>query len=291
MAINATFCGLGAILLWSTLAFLTTLSGKAPPFQLVAMTFAIGAIVGATSRLFRRGTTVSLRQPLKIWLLGVGGLFGYHSAYFAALKLAPATEASLINYLWPLLIVLFSGLLPGERLRATHIAGALCGLAGVFVLIGGSANLAFAGSHVYGYGLALLAAIIWAGYSVLSRLAGAVPTDAVTGFCLATSLLSLACHLAFETTIWPQTAREWLAIVVLGAGPLGVSFYLWDIGIKRGNIQRIGVLSYATPVLSTLLLVATGNGALTWQLALSCLMIVTGAMVATFWRHRAERDK
>jgi len=285
MAINATFCGLGAILLWSTLAFLTTLSGKAPPFQLVAMTFAIGAAVGAFSRLFRRGPGGSLRQPLKVWLLGVGGLFGYHSAYFAALQLAPATEASLINYLWPLLIVLFSGLLPGERLRAAHIAGALCGLFGVIILIGGSGSLTFSGSHLYGYGFALLAAIIWAGYSVLSRLLGAVPTDAVTGFCLATSLLSLACHLAFETTVWPQ-GSQWFAVAALGAGPLGVSFYLWDIGIKRGNIQRIGVLSYATPVLSTLLLVVTGNGKPTWQLALSCLLIVTGAMIATFWRRR-----
>lgn len=286
MVFKATLCGLAAVLLWSTLALLTIWSGGIPPFQLVAMTFAIGACIGLPFLLLRPGTSRTLRQPPKVWLLGVLGLFGYHSTYFAALKLAPATEASLINYLWPLLIVLFSGLLPNEKLRPAHIVGALCGLAGVIVLVSGTGNLGLGSAHLAGYSLALLAAVIWSGYSVLSRLFGAVPTEAVTGFCIVAALLSLICHLAFETTVWPQNLGQWTAVLLLGAGPLGAAFYLWDFGVKRGNIQHIGVISYATPVLSTLLLVAAGAGEATKQLGIACLLIVSGALIATFWRKR-----
>lgn len=286
MGFKATMCGLAAVLMWSTLALLTTLSGGMPPFQLVAMTFAIGGCVGLPFLFARPDSMRILRQPAKVWLLGIAGLFGYHSLYFAALKLAPATEASLINYLWPLLIVLFSGLLPGEKLRPAHIIGALCGLGGVIVLISGSKDLNLGSDYTAGYALALLAAITWAGYSVLSRLFGAVPTEAVAGFCLMAAFFSLICHLAFETTIWPQTLTQWLAVLALGAGPLGASFYLWDYGVKHGNIQHIGVIAYATPILSTLILVVAGAGEATRQLGIACLLIVSGAIIATFWQRR-----
>ncbi len=122
---------------------------------------------------------------------------------------------------------------------------------------------------------------MWAGYSVLSRRFGQVPTDAVAGFCLVTSLLSLACHLAFETTVWPETTDQWLALLALGLGPVGAAFYVWDIGMKRGDIRLLGVASYATPVLSTLVLVIAGYAEPSVTLALSCGLIVAGALVAT----------
>ncbi len=286
MELRATLCGLAAILLWSTLAVLTTIAGQIPPFQLVTITFFIGACIGLPFSVRRDKPAKLLRQSPKVWLLGIIGLFGYHSAYFASLRLAPATEASLINYLWPLLIVLFSSLLPGEKVRASHIIGALCGLAGIVVLISGKQELTLSTNSMAGYALALMAAIIWASYSVLSRLLGAVPTEAVTFFCIAAALLSLVCHLSVETTVWPQNLAEWAAIIVLGAGPLGAAFYLWDYAVKRGNIQHIGVLSYATPVLSTLLLVIAGKGQATPELGIACFLIVSGALLATFWHRK-----
>jgi drug/metabolite transporter (DMT)-like permease len=116
---------------------------------------------------------------------------------------------------------------------------------------------------------------------VLSRRFGEVPTDAVAGFCLVTAFLSLVCHLAFETTVWPETPLQWLALLALGIGPVGAAFYVWDIGMKRGDIRLLGVASYATPVLSTLVLVLAGYAEPTLTLALSCGLIVLGALVAT----------
>lgn len=275
----ATRTGLLAIALWSTLALLTAATGQVPPFLLTALTFGIGGLVGLAAALRGPGLRV-LRQPPAAWLHGIGGLFGYHFLYFAALKWAPPAEAGLINYLWPLLIVLFSATLPGHRLRAAHVAGALLGLCGVVVLLAGKGLSGFSAQALPGYGAAFAAAFIWAGYSVASRRFGQVPTEAVAGFCLGTAALSFLCHLVSEPTIWPSGTTEWAAVVALGLGPVGAAFYAWDVGMKRGDVRFLGVASYAAPVLSTLLLVAGGFAQASWALGLACLLIVGGAALA-----------
>src|SRR4051795_4076945 len=141
---TATLIGLTAILMWSLLAVLTVATGKIPAFQLAALTFAIGALVGFLTRLGRPGAARALRQPPLAWMVGVGGLFGYHALYFLALRFAPPAEAGLLNYLWPLLIVMFSALLPGERLAPHHVIGAVLGLVGTIVLFAGSSGGGFA---------------------------------------------------------------------------------------------------------------------------------------------------
>jgi drug/metabolite transporter (DMT)-like permease len=278
---TATTIGLTTILLWSTLALFTAATGTIPPLQLNAMTFLIGGLVGVASWIVRPQGIKALKQKPVVWALGLGGLFGYHALYFAALRWAPPAESGLINYLWPLLIVLFSSLLPGEHLRRAHLIGAVLGFLGVIVLIAGRGALDARAEYIPGYICAFVAAFVWGAYSVLSRRFGQVPTDAVAGFCLATSLLSWICHFAFETTVWPETTTQWLAVLALGLGPVGVAFYVWDIGMKHGDIRFLGVAAYATPVLSTLLLVVAGYAEPTLILALSCGLIVTGALVAT----------
>ena len=277
----ATLAGFGAIALWSLLALFTAASGTVPPFQLAAMTFLLGGLCGCTVWIARPARARALIQPWPVWLLGVGGLFGYHALYFSALRLAPPAEAGLINYLWPLLIVLFSARLPGSGgLRLGHLAGALLGLAGVAALFIGRGDLDFPAGALPGYAASFAAAFVWAGYSVLSARVGQVPTDAVAGFCLVTAALSLLCHLGFETTVWPADATQWCAVLLLGLGPVGAAFYLWDIGCKRGDVRLLGVTAYAAPVLSTLILVATGYARPGPTLALACLLIVAGALTA-----------
>jgi drug/metabolite transporter (DMT)-like permease len=281
--------GLGAIVLWGALATLSVLAGPIPPFQLVAMTFAIGAAIGIV-RARRRGIAWSglVRWPGRVWLLGVGGLFGYHALYFAALQLAPPAEANLVNYLWPLLIVLLSAPLAGERLGWPHLLGAALGFAGVALLAFGR-GASFAGAHLTGYLLALGCAFAWSLYSVLSRRFGETPTDAIAGFCAAASLLSLACHLLFEPTVWPATATAWLAVIALGLGPTGTAFYLWDHAVKRGDIRALGALSYAAPILSTVLLVLCGLAPPSAALVLAALLVTAGAMLASFFPLAPDR--
>ena len=280
----ASLIGMSAIALWSCLAVLTAAAGPLPPFELAAVTFAIGGGLGFFAA-YLRGKLRTLRQPWPVWALGVGGLFLYHALYFAALRLAPPAEAGLIAYLWTLLIVLLSALLPGENLRARHVCGALLGLCGVAVLLLGSKLAKGEGfglhmQYLPGYALAFACAFVWAIYSVLSRRFKNVPSDAVAGFCLGTAALAALAHLAFETTVWPANATQALAIAALGLGPVGLAFYVWDHGVKHGDIRLLGVASYAAPLLSTLILVVAGFAQATWALALACAMIVTGAVVA-----------
>lgn len=277
----ATALGLCAILMWSLLALLTAKSGTVPPFQLNAMCFTLGALVGLVALRTRRVSFAVFRQRPAVWMLGVAGLFGYHALYFAALRSAPAAEASLIAFFWPLLIVLGSAMLPGERLRWYHLTGAILGLCGAgFIILGRADGLAFKATHVFGYALATLCALTWSSYSLLSRRFGEVPSDAVTGFCAVTALLSLIAHLFFETTVWPTQPMQWAAILGLGLLPVGAAFYLWDIGVKRGDIQLLGAVSYAAPLLSTFVLILAGETALSLSITLAACLITAGAALA-----------
>lgn len=289
---RATLIGLTAILMWSMLGVFTGGSGAVPPFLLNAFCFGLSGSA-ATIWLIARGRTDVLRQPLRVWAVGTLGLFGYHALYFTALRTAPLVEAGLINYLWPLLIVLFSGLLPGERLRVHHLAGVVLGFSGAALLVTAGRSLTLDGGYAFGYLAAFLAAVVWAGYSVISRRFAGVPSEAVAGFCLATALLSLVCHLAFEETVLPTGPFQWMMVLLLGALPVGLAFFVWDHGVKHGDIQLIGTAAYATPVLSTLLLTLTGYGTLGWTAAIACVLVTLGAVVAAWdalpFRRRATR--
>ncbi|MEF2552895.1 EamA family transporter [Aurantimonas sp. A2-1-M11] len=286
-----TILGFSAVLMWAVLALLTARSGAVPPFQLAAMTFPVAALIGIVALKARGGSIAVFRQRRAVWILGVGGLFGYHALYFAALRNAPPAQAGLIAYLWPLLIVLGSAALPGERLRWFHVVGACLGLAGAALIVTGGGTLAFSQDHALGYGLAGLCALTWSSYSLLSRRFGDVPSDVVTGFCAVTAVLSLLAHLAFETTIWPQTAGEWTAVLLLGLLPVGGAFYVWDYGVKHGDIQVIGAASYAAPLLSTLVLIAAGEAALTGTIVTAAVLITLGAGLAALplFRRLARR--
>jgi drug/metabolite transporter (DMT)-like permease len=278
---HAMLAGLGAIVLWGSLATLSVTAGPVPPFQMVAMTFAVGATLGIVRARWRGVAWRDLvHWPARVWLLGIGGLFGYHALYFAALQLAPPAEANLINYLWPLLIVLLSAPLAGERLGWSHLSGALLGFAGVALLAFGR-GLGFAGDYALGYALALGCAFTWSLYSVLSRRFGETPTDAIAAFCAAASLLSLVCHLLFERTVWPASSVAWLSVLALGIGPTGGAFYLWDHAVKRGDIRALGALSYATPILSTALLILCGLAQPTSALLVAALLVTVGAVLAS----------
>ncbi|ACM37919.1 MULTISPECIES: DMT family transporter [Rhizobium/Agrobacterium group] len=292
MKVRATLIGFSAILMWSFLALFTTASGTMPPFQLSAICFAIGSLPGIATFVVRPERLKLLKQPVKVWVIGIAGLFGYHFLYFTALRNAPAVEAGLIAYLWPLLIVFGSALLPGERLRWYHMAGAIAGLCGTVLIIGKN-GLSFDPAYAMGYGAALLCALTWSSYSLVTRRFDAVSTDVVTGFCLATALLSLLCHLWLETSVWPDSASQWLAVAGLGLLPVGAAFYAWDYGVKNGDIQILGAASYAAPLLSTLVLLVFGFGEANLRILGACVLITGGAVLAAsgmFRRKTAIED-
>ncbi|MFN5999711.1 MAG: DMT family transporter [Paracoccaceae bacterium] len=274
---RATAIGFSAVLMWSLLALFTIGSAPVPPLMLNAICFGIGGMIGLVWTA-RQGFGVLRGVSWRVYAFGTIGLFGYHFLYFTAFRLSPTAETGLIAYLWPLFIVLMSGLLPGERLRLPHVIGALIAFAGAAVIVLGRDS--DASGSVLGLVLAFVCAVTWAGYSVLSRRLGEVPTESVTVFCLATAVLSVVTHLMLEETVWPQDGLGWAAVLALGLGPVGAAFFTWDIGMKRGDIQLLGVASYAAPLLSTLALVAAGIAKPNWTIALAAMLITAGAALA-----------
>lgn len=266
----ATLYALAAILIWSSLALLSVQLGNVPPFLLVGVALIIGGLCGLPR--WR-----DWRVPGKTLLLGCYGLFGYHFCLFMALRFAPPLEANLINYLWPLLIVLLSPvLLPPTRLEARHWLGGLLGLAGCVLIVLGKGELSLSGQHGLGYVLAAVAAVMWASYSLLTQRVPPFPTGAIGGFCLASGLLALLAHAALEPA-YSLSRSEWGWIALLGLGPMGAAFFLWDAALKRGDARAIGTLAYLTPLLSTTLLAVFGGGRFGMQAALALLLILGGA--------------
>ncbi len=276
---RATLVGFSAVLMWALLALLTIGTAPVPPLQLNAMCFAVGGVIGLIWIARGAGLGVLRGVSWPVYVFGTLGLSGYHFLYFTAFRLAPTAETGLIAYLWPLFIVLLSGLLPGERLRPLHVLGALLAFGGAALIVlrgGGGVE----GGALPGLTLAFLCALTWAVYSVVSRRMGAVPTEAVTVFCLATAVLSGVAHLGMETTVWPQGRTGWISVALLGLGPVGLAFFTWDVGMKRGDIQLLGVASYAAPLLSTITLIVAGKAQARPVLIVAAVLIAGGAALA-----------
>lgn len=277
---TANLLALGAIVLWATLAALGVSLSHVPAFLLTGLALIAGSLIALPLSRF------DLRQwrvPLSTLALGVYGLFGFHFLLFIALRHAPPVQANLVNYLWPLGIVVMAPLfLPGVSLTARHVLAALAGFAGaVLTILGGRADASASAVWAWGYVPALGSAFIWASYSLMTQRVRRFPTAAIGSFALASGLLSLLCHAWLEPTT-TLSARDGFLIALLGLGPLGGAFFLWDAALKRGDARQIGVLSFLTPLLSTLTLLWMREETPSASVALGAVMIMGAAVVATF---------
>lgn len=269
---NANLFALGAIGLWATLATLGVSLGHVPPFLLTGLALVIGSIPAWP--LVRQW-----RVPPRTLALGLYGLFGYHFLLFIALRHAPAVEANLVNYLWPLLIVVLApAILPGMKLRMGHVLAALAGFAGAAIAILGRGTSA--GGWSWGYVAALASAVLWSTYSLGTRRVPPFPTAAIGLFGLVSGVLALACHALLEPPA-ALSARDWVLIAVMGLGPLGAAFFLWDRALKLGDPRHIGILSYITPLASTLLLMLVSGREMTWSIVAAAGLIIGAAVLGT----------
>ncbi|HMN92086.1 MAG TPA: DMT family transporter [Hydrogenophaga sp.] len=275
---NANLLALGAVVLWASLAALGVSLNHVPPFLLTGLALLVGSLIALPLSRF------DLRQwrvPLSTLAIGIYGLFGFHFLLFIALRHAPPVQANLVNYLWPLGIVVMAPLfLPGVSLTRRHVAAALIGFAGAALAILGRGGEGAEAVWAWGYLPALGSAFIWASYSLLTKRVRPFPTSAIGGFALASGLLSLACHALLEPSV-ALSAQDWGLIVLLGLGPLGGAFFLWDAALKRGDARQIGVLSFLTPLLSTLTLLALRGESPSLSVGVAAAMIIGAAVLAT----------
>ena len=282
---KAFFYALGAIALWATLAPVGVRLSHLPPFLSTGCALIVGSLVALPwSRFQWRHAIV----PASTLLLGIYGLFGFHFLLFLALRTAPAVEANLVNYLWPLLIVVLAPLFhKGTRLHWRQVLAALAGFSGAVWVITGGRVIDF--QINVGYLAALASAFIWATYSLMTQRVPAFHTAAIGGFGLVSGLLSLVCHFALETPV-AMSSNDAMQLIWMGLGPLGLAFYLWDAALKNGHAQQIGLLSFLTPLGSTILLLLDRQEALTPTVAWAGLLIVGGAWLGRSVSTEAAND-
>ena len=278
---SPTLYALAAIALWATLASLGAALSAVPPFLLTGLALIIGSV--PSWPLVARDRA-AWKVPARTLALGVYGLFGFHFLLFIALRHAPPVEANLVNYLWPLLMVLLAPvLLPGLHLRTAHVIAALMGFAGAAIAIlgaRGDAGTATGAAAYWGFLPALGSAFIWASYSLWTKRVAAFPTSAIGLFGLVSGALSLACHALLEAPM-ALSAKDWVLVALCGLGPLGAAFYVWDLALKRGDARQIGILSYLTPLASTALLMGVTGRPLSWSIALAAALIISAAVMGT----------
>lgn len=275
---SSTVYALLAIALWTTLASLGTALSHLPPFLLTGLALVIGSVPSWPLVLRDRR---AWQVPPRTLALGVYGLFGYHFLLFIALRYAPPVEANLVNYLWPLLmVVLAPALLPGVTLRPLHLVAGLLGFAGAAAAILGAGGGAATSTGYWGFLPALASAFVWASYSLGTKRVAPFPTSAIGLFGLVSGVLSLACHAVLEPSV-ALSGRDGLLLLLCGLGPLGAAFFAWDAALKRGDARQIGILSYLTPLGSTALLLLVTGRPLTWTIALAALLIISAAIMGT----------
>ena len=274
----AIILALITILLWSFLALMSSYLNHIPSLLSVGIALTVSGIISLYS-------IKKWKVPIITYCVGIFGIFGYHFLYFSAFHYAPAIEVSLMNYLWPLLIVVLSPLfLKGFSIKTHHIIGAMLGLSGAGLIVSGGYRFQFQSASIPGYLLAAIAALVWSSYSLMTKRLPQFPTHAVGGFCLGSGVLSLAIFFISQAslqTLFSLQSKDWLLLILLGLGPMGIAFFTWDAALKRGDPRIIGALSYLTPLLSTTWLILIGGSRITTTSIIAMILIICGAIIGS----------
>ena len=275
----STSFGVLAIFLWGALALLGNLTKSLPAFQLLFMCFFVSFLLLFIKRLVSKQPL--LTQPTlgkAQTIIGITGLFGFHFCYFMALKYAPLIEVSLIVYLWPLLLGVF---VAQSKNRINAILGGLVGFIGIVFLISDGSGFAVNSQYFLGYLFAASCALLWSSYSwLMTRFDNHV--DDIGWLSLYVAILALLAHIFFEQTVTGFSLSQAVGILLLGLGPVGGAFYLWDIALKRGNKTLLASLSFLTPLLSTVLLVLAQQIHFSWSILIALAFVFTGAAISNY---------
>jgi drug/metabolite transporter (DMT)-like permease len=282
----ANFKGCLAVLLWSFSALYIGWTSQAPPFLLAALSSIIGSIYFFLTCLANPAKfSFAIRQKWEVWALFFSAVVFYRALYLTSLKLAPIVEANLLNYLWPLFIILFSALIDHIRLsKKVYLGAVFCFAGAVCIGISKKGNLSFEAGHI----LAIGGALTWAIYSIMTSRLSSAPIGMIGLMHVIAVCVFLVLHIVFEqtTNVWNLPLLCWIGVTGLGLA-MSLGYNLWHEAMRYGNRETLAVVGYYTPLLSTLWLILFGDQQITSWVWLAIVLIIGGSL---FSRLNAENE-
>ena len=272
---------MGAILCWASLPAATG-SGLAElsTEELMFFSFTSAAVfLYVQDILLTRSFTLFIPAP-KALLLGVWGIFIYHYVYYMALSRAPLAEGAILATTWSFWIVVFSSVILFKKLKISIMITALVGMVGAGLVIASGKDLSFDSDYMLGYLLALACGLIWSSFSVaLGHVR--ITKEPMTAFTIVAAILSTLLYILTMPHEMPS-AKALSAAIYLGCIPLGLSFFLWNRAVTKGNMVIIGFLSYLTPPLSVLMVALIHGEAVSSQVLVGMAVIIVASIGGRF---------
>lgn len=280
---KSRFFALFTVLTWATnSALVKTLLTDIPDMQALCISsflaFAFLLIVNLKTGVLREMKKYSLRQYGYMAVLGFTGMFLYSALYYFGLMQMSAQEACIVNYLWPMMLVLFSCLLLKEKLTMMKIVSMVCSFIGIVILSSGSPASAD-GNRAAGILCCMLAAAFYGLFSVLNKKADYDQSLSMMVFWLTTALCALAAGLAGESWV-PLGGVQWLGMLWLGAVINGAAYLTWALALKEAdNTASVANLAYLTPFLSVVISAIFLNEGFQPRAFIALIFIVGGILL------------
>lgn len=289
---TATIVGGSAVFVWATAPSLATIGSGVGALPFVAGSLAFGFVTLLVARPLRGQPVLPmLIVPLPALGLMVLGFLGHNGFFMSALLFAPAGEVTVISYLWPVLVIALQSVFAIARPSRLQWIGVGLGFGGFLVFAWPAVNYdsvaAIEGSVVFGLTLALAAALSFATYSALRPRVSGGTVDAVGTACGVAAIIAAGLHVGSGGGMVDLDASSLVAMILLGAGPMGLANLMWDHGVRNGDGRVLSACAYLTPILSTSLLVLLGLAVPTIGLAVGGTLIIAGVCLGA-WGGRGD---
>jgi drug/metabolite transporter (DMT)-like permease len=264
----------GAVLLWSTNAFAAKYAlADLTVLQLLTLQFGAATLALAAMRAVQRGPrdlAGGWPAPRHI-LVGLIGLTGTIFLQYLAFDLARIVEANVIAYAWPLFVAVWAAAVVRNLQARLGLLLAVIGFAGVGLIFDARGGLSFADGMQFGYIFAVASAACMAFYTVASS---RIPVSGDRLMLPATMLGTITAFglSLWQGTPWPAPAAWWTAVYI-GVGPMAAGFGLWTLAMSGDGAKRLAPVGYGTPLLSTVLLLLSGES-FTPQTLLGAAMVM-----------------
>ena len=282
------------VLIWATLATVVKIIlYDIPNFEALTISSVFAFVFLLIMNIINGSVKELKHYRLKDYLmmsgLGFLGLFLYSALYYYGISALSSQEACILNYLWPLMIVVFACILLKEKLTARKLIAMGMSFAGIVVLTVGTGGAASSGNRLWGIVACVTAAVCYGLFSVLNKKHSLNQNITMMWIWLTVSVCSLVSGMIFEK--WqPIVGVQWLGLGWLGVVVNAVAYLLWAIALKNAeDSAKVANLAYLVPFLSIVLSSVVLKERITVNMVIAVVLIVGGILLQSIRLRRSKQ--